>query len=158
SRPGEGLSRDRVMNEKLSLREVPVEGQKVFVRVDYNVPLKDGHVADDRRIRASLETVGYLLERGARPILASHLGRPQGRRDPAFSLRPIARVLEDLLGSPARFAEDCIGGPAETAAAALAAGEVLLLENLRFHAEEEKNDPAFSARLAALAEIYVNDA
>ena len=146
------------MTAKLSVRDLSVDGRRVFVRVDYNVPLKDGRVADDRRIAASLETVRHLLGRGARPILASHLGRPKGKPDPKYSLRPVAATLGTLLGSPVAFAPDCVGPEAEAAAAALAPGSVLLLENLRFHPEEEKNDEGFSARLAALADLYVNDA
>jgi phosphoglycerate kinase len=146
------------MTGKLGLRDLSVEGKKVFVRVDYNVPLKDGRVGDDRRIRASLGTIRYLLERSARIILASHLGRPKGRPDPKYSLKPVAGVLADLLGVPVAFSEDCLGAPAEQAASQLASGGVLLLENLRFHPEEEKNDDAFSARLASLADLYVNDA
>lgn len=135
-----------------------VRGKRVFVREDLNVPVKEGVVRDDTRIRAALPTLRRLAEAGARVIVASHLGRPKGKRDAAASLRPVAAVLSARLGRPVAFAEDCIGPAAETAVAALGDGEVLLLENLRFHPGEEKNDPAFAASLAALADVYVNDA
>jgi len=135
-----------------------VRGKRVFVRADLNVPVKAGVVGDDTRIRASLPTLRRLCDAGARVVLASHLGRPKGRPDPASSLRPVAARLAELLGSPVSFAEDCIGEPAERAVAALADGGVCLLENLRFHAGEEKNDPAFAQALARLADVYVNDA
>ena len=135
-----------------------VRGKRVFVRADLNVPVKAGVVGDDTRIRASLPTLRRLCDAGARVVLASHLGRPKGRPDPASSLRPVAARLSELLGRPVSFAEDCIGEPAERAVAALADGGVCLLENLRFHAGEEKNDPAFARALARLADVYVNDA
>jgi phosphoglycerate kinase len=135
-----------------------VRGKRVFVRADLNVPVKDGVVGDDTRIRASLPTLRRLCDAGARVVLASHLGRPKGRPDPASSLRPVAARVAELLGSPVSFAEDCIGEPAERAVAALADGGVCLLENLRYHAGEEKNDPAFAQALARLADVYVNDA
>jgi phosphoglycerate kinase len=135
-----------------------VRGKRVFVRADLNVPVKAGVVGDDTRIRASLPTLRRLCDAGARVVLASHLGRPKGRPDPASSLRPVAARLAELLGSPVSFAEDCIGEPAERAVAALADGGVCLLENLRYHAGEEKNDPAFARALARLADVYVNDA
>jgi phosphoglycerate kinase len=143
---------------KVSVRDLQVAGQRVFVRVDFNVPLQGGSVADDLRLRASLPTLRMILEKGGRPILASHLGRPKGKHDPAFSLEPVARKLKELLAVPVHFAPDCVGAQALEAATALAPGEVLLLENLRFHAGEEKNDADFAARLARLAEVYVNDA
>jgi phosphoglycerate kinase len=126
--------------------------------VDFNVPLEDGQVTDDRRIASSLETIRFLSEHGARAVLASHLGRPKGKPKPEFSLRPCAERLESLLGKKVAFAADCIGEPAESAAAALKDGDVLLLENLRFHKEEEANDPAFAQALARLADLYVDDA
>lgn len=144
---------------KLSIRNLEMKGRSVFMRVDFNVPLNDaGQITDDTRIRASLPSVQLALERGARLILASHLGRPKGKPNPKMSLRPAASRLSELLGKPVGFAPDCVGAEAETAAKALKDGEVLLLENLRFHAEEEKNNPEFAQQLAALAEVYVNDA
>jgi phosphoglycerate kinase len=135
-----------------------VRGRRVFVRADLNVPLADGRVADDSRIRASLGTLRRLLAGGARVVLASHLGRPKGAPKPELSLRPVAARLAELVGRPVAFVEDCVGPAAEAALARLADGELLLLENLRFHCEEEENDPAFAKQLAALADVYVNDA
>ena len=146
------------MFNKQTVRDVDVRGKKVLVRVDFNVPLKDGQVADDTRIRAAMPTITYLLDNGAAVILISHLGRPKGERKPELSLRPVAAYLETLLERPVAFAEDCIGPAAESAAAALQPGEVLLLENTRFHPEEKKNDPQMARQLAALADLYVNDA
>lgn len=133
-------------------------GVRVFVRADLNVPLADGRITDDSRIRASLPTLERLLEAKARVVLASHLGRPKGERKPELSLSVVADDLRDRLGVPVHFAEDCVGPVAEQAVEALGAGEVLLLENLRFHEAETKNDEAFARGLAALAEVYVNDA
>ncbi len=146
------------MFNKKTIRDIDVKGKRVLVRVDYNVPIKDGTVGDDTRIRAAMPTLQYLLDHGAAVILCSHLGRPKEGPDPKFSLKPVAAHLSKLLGKPVAFAEDCIGPTAEAAAKALKPGEVLLLENTRFHPEEEKNDPGMSKQLAALAEIYVDDA
>jgi len=145
--------------EQLSIRDLPLQGKRVFIRVDFNVPLSDGKIQDDTRIVQTLETLRYALQQGASLVLASHLGRPKGQPDPAKSLRPVAERLGELLGRTVEFAPDCVGPEAERAAAALKPGDVLLLENLRFHAEEEKNDEAFSGRLAALSGgLYVDDA
>jgi phosphoglycerate kinase len=145
---------------KKTVTDIDVNGKRVLVRVDYNVPLNEnGEVSDDKRIVASLPTVNYLIEHGARVILCSHLGRPKGVVAPEFSLAPVAKRLKALLPNvPIEFASDCIGEEAEKKAAALHDGEILLLENLRFHKEEEKNDPEFAKKLASLAEIYVSDA
>ena len=142
---------------KLSIRDLDLEGQRVFVRVDFNVPLKNGVIGDDTRIRSSLPTIQYALEHGATVVLASHLGRPKGKVNPEMSLRPIADRLAVLLDKPVTFATDCIGDAARQAVES-APGGVVLLENLRFHPEEEKNDPVFAKALASLADLYVNDA
>ncbi|HEX2981802.1 MAG TPA: phosphoglycerate kinase, partial [Anaerolineaceae bacterium] len=146
------------MFNKKTVQDIDVKGKKVFVRVDFNVPLKDGKVGDDTRIRAALPTIEYLLNNGAAVILASHLGRPKGGPDPKYSLRPVAEYLSQLIGKPVEFAEDCIGPVAEAKAKDLKPGQILLLENTRFHPEEEKNNPEMAAQLAKLADIYVNDA
>ena len=145
---------------KKTVKDVDVRSKRVLVRVDYNVPLDaNGNVSDDKRITASLPTINYLLEQGARIILCSHLGRPKGEVKKEFSLAPVAKRLKELLSNVnIYFASDCIGEEAERKAAALKDGEILLLENLRFHKEEEKNDPEFAKKLASLAEIYVSDA
>ncbi|MBQ7114291.1 MAG: phosphoglycerate kinase [Clostridia bacterium] len=145
---------------KKTVTDVAVQGKRVLVRVDYNVPLNEkGEVSDDKRIVASMPTVKYLIENGARIILCSHLGRPKGERKPEFSMKPVADRLAALLPEvKITFASDCIGEEAKEKAAALKNGEILLLENLRFHKEEEKNDPAFAKELASLAELYVSDA
>jgi phosphoglycerate kinase len=146
------------MFNKKTIKDIDVKGKKVLVRVDFNVPMKEGKITDDTRIRAALPTIRYLMEQGAAVILASHLGRPKGGPDPVFSLRPVASYLAELLGNPVAFADDCIGPLAEKASLALKPGEVLVLENTRFHPEEEKNDQGMAKQLAALADIYVNDA
>lgn len=141
------------------MTDAPVRGRRVLVRVDYNVPLHpDGTVADDRRIAETLPTLKYLESAGARIILLSHLGRPEGRRDPQYSLRPVVRRLSSLLGRPVAFADDCVGLRALEAATRLGNGDFLLLENLRFHPGETANDPAFVAQLAQLGEIFVEEA
>src|SRR6185369_11583748 len=142
--------------KKLFVEDLPVTNKRVIVRVDFNVPLKDGKVESDKRLKESLPTIQYLRKKQAKVILMSHLGRPDGKRVADMSLRPVADALAALLGAPVAFADDCVGPAAEKAA--LAPGGVLLLENLRFHAEEEENDPAFAKQLAALADVYVNDA
>jgi phosphoglycerate kinase len=144
---------------KKTIRDLNLKGRRVFVRVDFNVPLKGGVIGDDTRIKASLPTVRYALEAGAKcVVLASHLGRPKGKPNADMSLQPVATRLGELLGKPVIFATDCIGEAAESAVNGAPAGSVVLLENLRFHAEEEKNDPAFAKGLAALTDVYVNDA
>ncbi len=142
----------------LSVRDLDLAGKRVFIRVDFNVPLTNGgqEITSDKRIRASLPTIRYALEKGAAVILASHLGRPKGKPNPEMSLKPIAAKLAELLGKPVAMAPDCVGPAVE--AMLPKPGEVLLLENLRFHAEEEKNDPEFSKQLAKLCDVYVNDA
>ncbi len=145
------------MNKK-TLKDIDVKGKKVLVRVDFNVPIQDGKVADDTRIRAALPTLKYLLDEGAALILTSHLGRPKGEAKPEFSLAPVAEYLGSLVDAPVKFAPDCLGDVAKNAAAELKTGEILLLENTRFHAGETKNDPAMAAELASLADVFVNDA
>lgn len=143
---------------KLSIRDLDLQNKRVFIRVDFNVPLADGGqtITSDKRIRASLPTIQYALDRGAAVILASHLGRPKGKPNPEMSLKPVARRLQELLGRPVTMAPDCVGPEVE--AMLPEPGEVLLLENLRFHPEEEANDPEFSRKLASLCDVYVNDA
>ncbi|HET9953306.1 MAG TPA: phosphoglycerate kinase, partial [Polyangiaceae bacterium] len=144
--------------KKLFIEDINPSGKRVIVRVDFNVPIKDGVVESDKRLRESLPTIKYLAGKGAKVILMSHLGRPDGKRVPEMSLAPVAKALSDLLGSPVAFANDCVGDVAKQAVAALAPGSVLLLENLRFYAEEENNDEAFAKQLSELADVYVNDA
>jgi len=144
---------------KRSIKNVDLNGRRVLMRVDFNVPIKNGAITDDTRIRASLPTIQYALEHGARTlILCSHLGRPKGKPSPEFSLKPVADRLAELLKRPVAFAPDSVGEAARKAVESAPAGGVVLLENLRFHAEEEKNDSAFAAQLASLADVYVNDA
>jgi len=143
---------------KASVRDAEVVGRRVLVRVDFNVPLDGGKVADDTRIRAALPTIELLRERGAALVLVSHLGRPQGRVDPALSMRPVGERLAELLGAQVHQAEAVVGGDVETMATALGPGEVLLLENVRFEPGETENDPALAGALAELADLYVNDA
>jgi phosphoglycerate kinase len=146
------------MNKK-TVRDVDLKGKRVLMRVDFNVPMDKGAVSDDKRIRAALPTIQYVLDQGAPLILMSHLGRPKGTGfDPEFSLKPAAEALSKLLGKPVKMAPDCIGPEVEAMAKALKPGEVLMLENVRFHKEEEKNDPEFAKKLAALGNVYVNDA
>jgi phosphoglycerate kinase len=146
------------MFNKKSITDIDVKGKRVLVRVDYNVPIKDNQVDDDTRIVAAMPTLNYLLDHGAAVILCSHLGRPKGGPELKYSLRPVAAYLSGLLGKPVAFADDCVGPVAQTAAKALKPGDVLVLENTRFHPEEEKNDPEFAKQMASLADIYVNDA
>src|SRR3989442_8940765 len=147
---------------KLTVKDLDVRGKRLLVRVDYNVPMeeKDGRMVinDDTRIKETLPTLELLIEKGARIILASHLGRPNGKRDPSMSLRPVAARLADLIQRPVAFVDDCIGEKVEKTANALRPGDILLLENVRFYEEEEANDPAFAEKLAKVAEVYVNDA
>ena len=143
---------------KKTVEDIDVHGKKVLVRCDFNVPLKDGVITDDKRIVGALPTIKYLMEHGAAVILCSHLGRPKGEFNMKYSLAPVAKRLSELLGCDVPLASDVIGDDAKAKAAALKSGEVMLLENVRFHAEEEKNDPEFSKALASMAEIYVNDA
>jgi phosphoglycerate kinase len=144
---------------KLSIRDLELSGKRVFIRVDFNVPLDGARVSDDTRIRETLPTLAFAREHGARLVLASHLGRPKGKPEPKYSLRPVAAKLADLLGSPVDFASDCVGADAEAKSKSLANGGVLLLENVRYHAEEEANDEGFSRQLAALCDgLFVCDA
>ena len=143
---------------KLSISDLDLRGKRVFMRVDFNVPIEGGRITDDTRIEASLPSIRYVLEKGGRLILASHLGRPKGKPEPKYSLKPVAARLSELLGKQVAFAPDCVGPEVEKMVSSLREGDALLLENLRFHAEEEKNDPAFARQLAALCDVYVNDA
>jgi phosphoglycerate kinase len=143
---------------KQTVRDIDVKGKRVLVRVDFNVPMDEGGIMDDLRIKAALPTIEYLRSHGAKVIVCSHLGRPTGKPDDKLRLAPVAQRLSELLGAPVATADDCVGPAAERAVAALGPGDVLLLENVRFHPEEEANDPAFAKQLASLADVYVNDA
>jgi len=144
---------------KLSIKDLELKGKRLFLRVDFNVPITNGRIGDDTRIQSSMPTLTYALEQGATVVVASHLGRPKGTVDPQYSLRPVAARLSELLGRAVPFAEDCVGAAAsEAVGEARAGGHVVLLENLRFHKEEEKNEPQFAKALASLADEYVDDA
>lgn len=143
---------------KMTIRDVQLKGKRVFLRVDFNVPLKEGVIKDDRRIRESIPTITFLLEQEVSLIVASHLGRPKGKVVPEMSLTPVAARLGEIIGRKVKMAKDCIGDNVKKEAASLSPGEVMLLENLRFHLEEEKNEPSFAKELASLADVYVNDA
>src|SRR5215212_10242540 len=143
---------------KKTIADIDVKGKRVLMRVDFNVPLEGGRISDERRITQALPTIKSAIERGGRLILMSHLGRPKGGPEAKFSLKPVSARLSELLNKPLKFADDCIGLPAEQSANSLKDGEILLLENLRFHKEEEKNDPNFAKSLAKLGDIYCNDA
>jgi len=144
---------------KLTIQDLDLRSKRVFIRVDFNVPLKDGVVTDDTRIRETLPTLKLAMEKGGRLVLASHLGRPKGGPEAKYSLKPAAKKLEELLGKPVAFAKDCVGPEAEAKSKALKDGDVLVLENVRFHPEEEKNDEGFSKQLAELCDgVFVCDA
>jgi phosphoglycerate kinase len=145
------------MNKK-TVKDIDIKGKRVLMRVDFNVPMADGKITDDKRIKAALPTIKYVLDQGASLILMSHLGRPTSASDPAFSLRPASEVLSTLLGIPVQMAPDCVGPEVEKMAKALKSGQVLMLENTRFHDGEEKNDPDLAKQMAALGDVYVNDA
>lgn len=143
---------------KKTIRDVDVKGKRVLMRVDFNVPMQDGAITDDKRIRAALPTIQHVIKEGGKVILMSHLGRPKGKPDDAFRLDPVAQRLSELLGQPVQKVDDCIGPEVEKAVAGLEPGDVLLLENVRFYAAETENDPEFAKALAALGDIFVNDA
>ena len=147
------------MLNKKTVEDIEVNGKKVLVRCDFNVPQdENGEITDDRRIREALKTIKYLLENNAKVILTSHLGRPKGEFNPKYSLKPVAKRLSELLGKEVKMAEDVVGESAQQLVNELSEGEAVLLENVRYHAEEEKNDAEFSKKLASLADVYVNDA
>ena len=146
------------MYNKKTIEDVAVKGRRVLVRCDFNVPIKDGKITSDKRIVEALPTIRYLLDHGAKVILCSHMGKPKGQINPKYSLAPVAARLGELLGQPVALTADIVGEDAKAKIAALAEGQAVLLENVRFDAREEKNDPEFAKELAALAEIYVNDA
>ncbi|MBN1685744.1 MAG: phosphoglycerate kinase [Spirochaetales bacterium] len=141
-----------------TVADLELHGRRVLVRVDFNVPLKDGKITDDTRITAVLPTLEYILEQGGALVVMSHLGRPKGKPNPEMTLKPVAKRLSELLGKTVQMAGDCVGSEVEDAASALKSGDILMLENLRFHADEEANDPQFAKKLAGLADVYVNDA
>ena len=143
---------------KKTVRDIELKDKRVFVRVDYNVPMKEGVIRDDTRIQASLPTVKYLVENGAKVILASHMGRPDGARVESLSLKPVAERLSELIGKEVKMLNDCIGEEVEKAVAEMKASDVVMLENLRFYKAETKNDPEFAKKLASLADVYVDDA
>src|SRR5262249_52244277 len=143
---------------KLSIRDLNLTGKRCFIRVDFNVPIKDGKVEDDTRIRAAIPTIEYATKRGARVVLASHLGRPKGQRADKYSLRPVAAHLSELIGKAVSFADDCVGAAVDQQVNSLGNGDLLLPENLRFRSEEENNDQTFARQLASLCDVYVNDA
>jgi phosphoglycerate kinase len=143
---------------KLGISDLSLNGKRVFMRVDFNVPIADGRISDDTRIQAALPSIQYVIEKAGKLILASHLGRPKGKPEPKYSLRPVATRLSELLKKTVLFAPDCVGPEVEKMVSGLFPGGVLLLENLRFHSEEEKNDPQFAKQLAALCDVYINDA
>jgi phosphoglycerate kinase len=143
---------------KLSVKDLDLKDKRVFIRVDFNVPIKDGKIEDETRIVGALPTINYAVQQGAKVILASHLGRPKGAREEKYSLKPVAEHLSELLNKPVAFATDCVGPEVQAQVAALQNGNILLLENLRFHKEEEANDENFSRELAALGDVYINDA
>ena len=145
------------MNKK-TVKDIDLKGKRVLMRVDFNVPMEGGKVSDDKRIKASLPTIKYILEQGASLVLMSHLGRPKGGPDPEFSLKAAAEVLAGHLGIPVQMAPECVGPDVEKMAKALQPGQVLMLENTRYHPEEEKNDLELAKKMAALGEVYVNDA
>src|SRR3990170_702639 len=161
ARPGRAARREpraAALVKAKTVRDVDVHNKRVFLRSDLNVPIEDGHITDDTRIRASLPTIVHLLERGAAVIVASHLGRPKGKVNDALRLKPVADRLSQLLGRPVRLTGDALGPGVQVAVDKLRPGDLLLLENLRFHPEEEANDPGFAKQLAEMADLYVNDA
>ena len=141
-----------------TIRDYDFSGKRVVIRVDFNVPLKDGVVTDDTRIKSALPTINYLLDHGASLVVMTHLGRPKGKKNPEFSLKPVAKKFAEDLGRDVQLADDVIGPEVEAQVKALKPGQVLLLENVRFYAEEEANDPAFAKKLASYGDVYVNDA